>query len=195
MLCEGSLRRPGLRLAAHAGEERFRLRRCVASRLAASQASRRQTTRRSSRSVPAKARARSRAMPRHSGHLLCRPLGMSRSTGSTVGFMWKCANGFISGPWGSYSADGSSTKGKPRWGMDEVFGSLSRFEVIMCERRAEAGPCDERGLPKFLFDGESFWERAWNGRLVHVPATITPESGWQHRRGCGCELCRLAAAA
>ena len=74
--------------------------------------------------------------------------------------------------------------------MEARMPRLTLDEVLETERPAWAGP--NKGICSIIFDGIEFWVTSDTGsRRVALKREI-PLSGWWHKDGCNCRVCRNA---
>ena len=65
-----------------------------------------------------------------------------------------------------------------------------RSEVLGAERWAWAGS-GHGGRAGFFYDGFEFWRQLRSGERLAVSRLDAPTTGWWHRPGCSCRLCRV----
>jgi hypothetical protein len=78
------------------------------------------------------------------------------------------------------------------WLETEPAGTFTREQTLAVRRPAWVAASEAAGGVTYYFDGRAFFCRPRGGRRP-VPAREAPETGWRHRRGCPCTLCRAAA--
>ena len=69
-----------------------------------------------------------------------------------------------------------------------------RNEVLGVERWAWAGS-GHGGRAEFFYDGFEFWWQLRSGERRVVSQLDAPATGWWHKPGCNCRLCRVDARA
>ena len=69
-----------------------------------------------------------------------------------------------------------------------------RNEVLGAERWAWAGS-GHGGRAEFFYDGFEFWRQLRSGERRVVSRLDVPATGWWHKPGCNCRLCRVEARA
>jgi hypothetical protein len=74
---------------------------------------------------------------------------------------------------------------------DHLYG---RNEMLEAERWAWAGR-GRGSRAEFFYDGFEFWRQLRSGERRVVARTDAPATGWWHKPGCNCRLCRAEARA
>ena len=72
--------------------------------------------------------------------------------------------------------------------------TLSREQVMTTERQAWVS-CPSDGGREYFFDGINFWRHHGRVDAELIAPWRTPDEGWHHRTGCGCQACSSKAVA
>ncbi len=66
----------------------------------------------------------------------------------------------------------------------------TKEQILDAERVSWARP--RNAEVRYSYDGISFWRHRQGGVRTLTHAEEVPASGWRHREGCNCKLCREA---